>query len=122
MVGRVAVIRMADDRDIPALAALRRQWTEELYGECGDPDYERRFAAGFTAEAPRRWGYLANAFVLAGYRNRGVGRELMTAVLAHAHATGLVRLVLSPAERAVSFYTRLGFGPADRLMVRTFDA
>jgi GNAT superfamily N-acetyltransferase len=147
------VIRLADDRDVAALAALRRQWTEELYGECDDPDYERRFAAWFAAEAPRRvswlaevdrrpvgmvnvsvfermprpgrppsrWGYLANAFVLAAHRNRGIGRQLMTAVLEHAHAHGWVRVVLSPAERAVPFYTRLGFGPADLLMVRTFD-
>jgi GNAT superfamily N-acetyltransferase len=147
------VIRLADDRDVAALAALRRLWTEELYGGCDDPDYGRRFAAWFAAEAPRRviwlaeadrrpvgmvnvsvfermprpgrppsrWGYLANVFVLAAYRNRGIGRRLMTAVLEHAHANGWVRVVLSPAERAVPFYTRLGFGPADLLMVRTFD-
>jgi GNAT superfamily N-acetyltransferase len=68
--------------------------------------------------APSRWGYLANAFVLAAYRDRGVGRLLMDALLDHARTAGLVRVVLSPTERSVPFYERAGFGPADMLLVQ----
>jgi GNAT superfamily N-acetyltransferase len=145
---------MAGERDVAALAALRRQWTEEQYGECDDPDFEQRFAAWFAAEAPHRvswlaevdgrpvgmvnlsvfermprpgrppsrWGYVANVFVLAAYRDRGIGQRLLSAVLEYADRNGLVRVVLYPSQRAVPFYTRLGFGPADMLMVKALDA
>ena len=69
--------------------------------------------------APSRWGYLGNAFVLAAYRNQGIGRQLLGAVLRYADESGLVRVVLSPSERSVPFYQRGGFGPADALMIRT---
>lgn len=71
--------------------------------------------------AVSRWGYLANAFVLAGYRNRGVGSALLRAVLGHADGLGCVRVVLSPTERSVPFYRRAGFGPADMLLARVQD-
>ena len=67
--------------------------------------------------APARWGYLGNAFVLAGYRNRGIGTQLLAALLGHAREQGFVRVVLSPTERSVPFYQRAGFGPAGELMV-----
>lgn len=57
--------------------------------------------------------------MLAAYRNRGIGRRLVTALLAYADAEELVRVVLSPSARSVPFYTRLGFGPADMLLART---
>jgi GNAT superfamily N-acetyltransferase len=69
--------------------------------------------------APSRWGYLGNAFVLAAFRNQGIGRQLLGAVLRYADESGLVRVVLSPSERSVPFYQRGGFGPADDLMLRT---
>jgi GNAT superfamily N-acetyltransferase len=69
--------------------------------------------------APSRWGYLGNAFVLAAYRNQGIGRQLLDAVLGYASENGFARVVLSPTERAVPFYERAGFGPADALMVWT---
>ena len=66
---------------------------------------------------PSRWGYLGNAFVLAAYRNQGIGSQLLGAVLGHAREHGFVRVVLSPSERSIPFYERAGFGPADVLMV-----
>ncbi len=66
---------------------------------------------------PARWGYLGNAFVLAAYRNRGIGTQLLAALLDHAREQGFARVVLSPTERAIPFYQRAGFGPADELMV-----
>ncbi len=68
--------------------------------------------------AATRWGYVGNAYVAAEHRDRGVGRALMAAVLAHADAEGLVRVVLSPSERSRPFYRRAGFGPADMLLAR----
>jgi GNAT superfamily N-acetyltransferase len=70
-------------------------------------------------QAPGRWGYLGNAFVLAAYRNQGVGGQLLDAVLGYASENGFVRVVLSPSERSIPFYERAGFGPADALMLWT---
>lgn len=67
---------------------------------------------------PSYWGYLANAYVLPGWRSRGIGTALVGELLAAAAEEGLVRVVLSPSERSVPFYRRAGFGPADTLLVR----
>jgi GNAT superfamily N-acetyltransferase len=64
------------------------------------------------------WGYLANAFVLAAYRDQGIGSLLLGALLAHADFHGYERVVLRPSERAVPFYQRAGFTQATELMVR----
>jgi GNAT superfamily N-acetyltransferase len=141
-------VRLAGAGDIPALARLRRAWTEEGGAAGDDPGFEERFAAWCAAEAGRRltwiaevdgapvgmvnlavfermprpgvatsrWGYLANAFVSAGYRDRGVGRLLLDALLDHARREGYARVVLSPSPRSVPFYQRAGFGPADMLL------
>ena len=68
---------------------------------------------------PARWGYLGNAFVLAAYRNQGIGGQLLDAVLGYASENGFARVVLSPSERSIPFYERAGFGPADALMLWT---
>jgi len=69
--------------------------------------------------APSRWGYLGNAFIVAAYRNRGIGTQLLSTVLRYADENDLARVVLSPSDRSVAFYQRAGFGRADSLMVRT---
>ena len=76
-----------------------------------------RPSARRPGRARARWGYLGNAFVLAAYRNRGIGGQLLDAVLGHAREQGFARVVLSPTERAIPFYQRAGFAPADELMV-----
>jgi len=70
-------------------------------------------------QAPSRWGYLGKAFILAAYRNQGIGTQLLSAVLSFADENQLVRVVLSPSSRAISLYERAGFRPADSLMLRT---
>ena len=65
-----------------------------------------------------RWGYLGNMYVRPEHRSRGIGAELLAALVAHADATGLARVVLSPSERSVPFYRRAGFGDAGELLVR----
>jgi len=69
--------------------------------------------------APSSWGYLANAFVLSAYRNRGIGGKLLHTLLGYADANRFARVVLSPSERAIPFYERAGFAPAQSLLLRT---
>ncbi len=78
--------------------------------------YERMPRPG---RALSRWGYLGNVFVLAEYRNRGIGSQLVSTALNYADQNGFARVVLSPTERSVPLYERAGFGPADALMLRT---
>jgi GNAT superfamily N-acetyltransferase len=65
-----------------------------------------------------RWGYIANNFVLEPYRNRGIGTALLDAAVAHADAHDFARIVLTPSERSVPYYSRAGFVPATALLVR----
>ncbi len=64
------------------------------------------------------WAYLANAFVLRPYRDQGIGRLLLDALLAHADAHGYVRVVLRPSERSIPFYLRAGFNADGGFLVR----
>lgn len=53
-------IRVADERDLPALAALRRVWAEERAGETlADGGFEQTFATWWRTEQPRRTFWLA---------------------------------------------------------------
>lgn len=65
-----------------------------------------------------QWAYLANFFVLADHRNAGLGDRMLTACLEHADAHDFVRVVLSPSERSVPLYLRVGFTEATDLLVR----
>ena len=60
-----------------------------------------------------RWGYLANMFVRADCRNRGIGSALIRAIIDAAAERRYVRVVLSPTDRSVPFYRRAGFVAAD---------
>jgi GNAT superfamily N-acetyltransferase len=55
-------VRVADDRDLPALARLRREWTaERTGGPVEDEHFDRSFAAWWRAELPRRTFWVAEA-------------------------------------------------------------
>ena len=122
-----------EDGDIPApdfeenlTAWFGREWSRRimwLAEEGGRPVgmmnlaiYERM---PWPGRALSRWGYLGNVLVLAAYRNRGIGSQLVSAALNYADRNGFVRVVLSPTERSIPLYERAGFGPADALMLRT---
>jgi GNAT superfamily N-acetyltransferase len=66
---------------------------------------------------PSHWGYLGNAFVLAAYRNQGIGTKLLNAVLGYANEKAFARVVPSPSEMSIPLYRRAGFGPADKLLL-----
>ena len=56
------VVRVADERDEAALAALRRAWLEERAGSpVDDPAFEAAFARWWRQELPRRTFWLAEA-------------------------------------------------------------
>jgi len=53
-------IRVADERDVTALAGLRRTWLEERTGSpVDDPGFEATFAQWWRVEQPRRTFWLA---------------------------------------------------------------
>jgi GNAT superfamily N-acetyltransferase len=55
-------IRVADERDVAALAALRRSWLEERTGHpVEDAGFEAAFAQWWRVELPRRTFWLAEA-------------------------------------------------------------
>jgi len=100
-------------------SARRFSWLAETRGEMAGmvnlAVFDRMPQPG---RDPGSWGYLANSFVLAAYRNQGIGSLLLGALLAHADSHGYERVVLRPSERAVPFYQRAGFTRGTELMVR----
>ena len=94
-------------------------WLGELAGEpVGMMNlalFERMPRPGLDAGT---WGYLANAFVLAPYRDQGIGAQLLAALLAHADDYGYIRVVLRPSERAIPFYQRAGFTADGGFLIR----
>lgn len=67
---------------------------------------------------PTKWGYIANVYVDEAHRDGGLGRLLLDAASTYAEEHRFARLVLSPSERSVSFYTRAGFVPATSLLIK----
>lgn len=66
------------------------------------------------------FGFLADVFVVAAARGRGVGKALVTAVTAHPDVGSLPRLTLA-TDDAHGLYAQFGFVPVDdaeRWMVR----
>lgn len=54
-------------------------------------------------------GRIGRVAILAEGRGRGLGRELMLAVMHHAQNMGMTNLTLSAQTHALEFYRRLGF-------------
>jgi len=100
-------------------SARRVCWLAEVRGEMVGmvnlAVFERMPQPGRDAGS---WGYLANTFVLAAYRNQGIGSQLLRALLAYADYHGYERVVLRPSQRSVPFYQRAGFTPGTELLVR----
>jgi len=56
-------------------------------------------------------GHVGRMAVLRGWRGRGVGGAILTALVDRAAARGMKRLVLNAQTHAVPFYARYGFAP-----------
>jgi GNAT superfamily N-acetyltransferase len=141
-------VRVAGERDVAALVALRR-----LDSDGDEPGFQHRMAEWLEAEGSRRttwlaavdgdpvgmaslfeyrrmprpgrpdsrWGYVSNMFVRAEHRRRGVGMALLRAIVRAAEERGYVRLVLSPSEESLPLYRSAGFvapGGEHPLLVR----
>jgi GNAT superfamily N-acetyltransferase len=100
-------------------SARRISWLAEVSGE---PVGMMNLALFERMPGPGRdagtWGYLANAFVLRPYRDQGIGRLILDALLAHADAHGYIRVLLRPSERAIPFYLRAGFTADGGFLIR----
>jgi GNAT superfamily N-acetyltransferase len=58
--GQQVAVRVADERDLAALAGLRRAWLEERLGyPVEDPGFEASFAQWWRVELPRRTFWVA---------------------------------------------------------------
>lgn len=143
---REVTVRRAEQRDASSLMTLRAQWRDMTVTEAFASEFTDWFeregrqrwwwvaedrtgrAAGMVnlkvfermpspGRSPSRWGYLGNLFVHPVFRGKGVGTQLLTAVLDTSRAEGLVRVVLSPTEGSMPLYGRAGFVPADMLLV-----
>lgn len=66
----------------------------------------------------RGFGYVTNVYTRPEYRNKGVGAQLMEHLQAWALERSLEFLILWPSKRAVPFYIRAGYHPAERVMER----
>jgi ribosomal protein S18 acetylase RimI-like enzyme len=58
------------------------------------------------------YGHMMDVFVLSEYRGRGVGKELMRAVMSHPDLQGLRKFTLHTAD-AHSLYEQFGFHRVD---------
>jgi len=54
-------------------------------------------------------GYMTNVYTRPGYRNRGIGTQLVRRVLQWAHEQDLERLIVWPSAASLHFYERAGF-------------
>jgi ribosomal protein S18 acetylase RimI-like enzyme len=71
-----------------------------------DGDEQIGFARVVTDGAT--YGHLMDVFVLSEHRGRGIGKELMRAVMAHPELQGLRKFTLHTAD-AHSLYEQFGF-------------
>lgn len=62
-------------------------------------------------EARRARGYVSSVYTKPEYRRRGVGRQLMENLMAHARELGVTRLLLNASEMGRPLYLDLGFKP-----------
>jgi GNAT superfamily N-acetyltransferase len=112
----------------PSFSEVFEKWVEQETGRrfwiaeaCEEPVgmvnlllFERMPRPGLRSS---RWGYLANMYVVPEHRGNGVGQLLVKAAVDEAITSGCERIVLSPSERSLGFWRRLGFGDANELLV-----
>ncbi|WP_193076069.1 GNAT family N-acetyltransferase [Pseudomonas sp. FME51] len=54
-------------------------------------------------------GHIGRVALLSEARGKGLGQQLMRAVMTHAQQQGMTRLILSAQTHALGFYSQLGF-------------
>lgn len=92
----------------------RRFWLAELDGGAvGMVSLVSMRRMPQPGRAPSAWGYVQHMYVRAEHRNDGVGGALLRTAIEAARTAGWWHLLLHPTQRAVPFYERHGFRPAD---------
>jgi GNAT superfamily N-acetyltransferase len=76
-------------------------------------EWERQVGFARVITDGATFAYLADVFVLPGYRKRGLAEWLMECVLAHPDLQGLRRFLLFTRD-AHGLYARFGFAALDR--------
>jgi GNAT superfamily N-acetyltransferase len=82
--------------------ALRNSLCFGLYLQDQQIGFARVVTDGAT------FGYLADVFIVAGHRGRGLGKRLIAAVMAHPQLQGLRRFMLATRD-AHGLYRQFGF-------------
>jgi GNAT superfamily N-acetyltransferase len=106
--------------------AARRSAHVGFIAERGDDAVGMAWLAVFErVPQPRRLerlaGNLQSVFVLEEFRNHGIGKALVEAVIAEARSRALGYLIVHPSERAYPLYERLGFAQTNRLLHLDLD-
>jgi N-acetylglutamate synthase-like GNAT family acetyltransferase len=91
-------------------AFVERSVANSLCFGAFDGDAQVGFARVITDSAT--FGYLADVFVLESHRGRGIGRQIMHAVMTHPDLQSLRRWHLVTRD-AHSLYAQFGFAPLD---------
>jgi GNAT superfamily N-acetyltransferase len=94
--------------------AIRNSLPFGLYAASGE---QAGFARAITDQAT--YAYLADVYVEAPHRGRGLGGFLVACVLGHPELQGLRRWALATAD-AHGLYERFGFGPAPQAGMHLF--
>ena len=109
-------VRTARAADAVATAARSRQIPLE---QVGDDTAPSRLFAAFDGDAPVGWvcsvrvgndsTWVANLFVRASLRGRGIGTALMKAMLRDDHRRGIRHSVLTASQAGARVYRKLGY-------------
>jgi len=78
----------------------------------------QRFAGLYPdvlAPAHRVYGYVWGVYVEAGWRRRGIARQLTEAATAHLKAIGCTRVLLHSSPHGRTVYEKLGFAPTNEM-------
>jgi len=118
--------RWATQEHLAALRALRdaegwrtASWTLRALIELPDagvllvgPDHAPAGVVAFTRF--ERLGHVSSVIVAPAYRRQGLGRHLMTSVLAHLAVAGATQVELDATRSGLPLYESLGFVPRGR--------
>jgi GNAT superfamily N-acetyltransferase len=122
-------MRIVTDRAAMDVDAIHRYLSEESYWAAGIPrelversiahslcfgafDGERQVGFARVVTDYATFGYLADVFVLESHRGRGIGKELMRAVMEHPEL-GVLRRWHLVTRDAHSLYAQFGFAALD---------
>ena len=127
MTERAAIeVRLVDVWDVDMIADLYRAggWWNEEWNPAGllaliagsfafavavDPAAERAVGMGRVISDGVSDAYIQDLIVLPGYRGRGIGTMILSALLGHCRSAGVTWVALVAEPGTEPFYTALGF-------------